>query len=120
MADHQPVVTMGEALFDCLADQLGKTKEEVTSWTEFPGGAPANVATGLARLGAHSVFLGALGKDARGDAFFSLLQGENIVYLCRSNNDKYRFAAAVHAVHRCSVMAPATRWIQTRAEQRAQ
>ena len=60
---------------DCLADELGKPKEEVKSWTPYPGGAPANVATGLARLGVHSLFLGALGRDELGDRFMALLAG---------------------------------------------
>jgi len=61
-----------------LADQLGKSKEDVTSWTPYPGGAPANVATGVARLGLHAVFLAALGKDALGDSFVSLLTDRNV------------------------------------------
>lgn len=63
---------------DCLADQLGKSKEEVTSWTPYPGGAPANVATGLARLGTHTIFLTALGHDDLGEQFIKLLQDRNV------------------------------------------
>jgi fructokinase len=63
---------------DCLADQLGKSKEEVTSWTPYPGGAPANVATGLARLGTHTIFLTALGKDDLGENFINLLEDRNV------------------------------------------
>lgn len=44
--------------------------------TPHPGGAPANVATGIARLGPKSVFLGAIGKDDLGGQFMQLLQGE--------------------------------------------
>lgn len=44
--------------------------------TPHPGGAPANVATGVARLGPKCVFLGAIGKDDLGDQFVQLLQGE--------------------------------------------
>lgn len=63
---------------DCLADQRGVSKEEVKSWTPHPGGAPANVATGAARLGAHAAFVGALGGDALGDRFASLLQARSV------------------------------------------
>lgn len=63
---------------DCLADQLGKSKEEVTSWTPYPGGAPANVATGIARLGLHACFLTALGPDDLGDKFLQLLKDRNV------------------------------------------
>eukprot|EP00887_Chlorella_sp_A99_P008134 scaffold12.g8134.t1 len=71
-------VTIGEALFDCLADQLGLSKEEVKSWTPYPGGAPANVATGVARLGARAVFIGALGRDELGEQFARLLQERGV------------------------------------------
>lgn len=61
-----------------MADQLGKSKEEVTSWTPYPGGAPANVSTGVARLGAHSLLITALGNDELGKTFFELLQARNV------------------------------------------
>lgn len=63
---------------DCLADQLGKSKEEVTSWTPYPGGAPANVATALARLGSHTIFLSAIGRDELGEEFINLLKSRNV------------------------------------------
>lgn len=44
--------------------------------TPYPGGAPANVATGVARLGAGSLFLSAIGDDDLGDQFVALLKGE--------------------------------------------
>ncbi len=68
------VVCMGELLIDCLADQLGKPVEEVTSWTEYPGGAPANVACALAKLGTSVAFVGAVGADPEGNALVKLLQ----------------------------------------------
>lgn len=99
---NKTVVTLGEALFgmsstlvvfvfrtcsnqspphqpDCLADQLGKPKEEVSSWSPYPGGAPANVATGLSKLGAKSILLAALGDDDLGAQFSQLLQERGVV-----------------------------------------
>ncbi|KAL4432540.1 hypothetical protein ABPG77_000477 [Micractinium sp. CCAP 211/92] len=72
------LVSLGEALYDCLADQIGKPKDEVTSWTPFPGGAPANVATGVARLGAGALFVSAIGKDDLGDEFVALLKERSV------------------------------------------
>jgi fructokinase len=71
-----------------LADQLGKSKEEVTSWTPYPGGAPANVATGLARLGTHTVFLTALGTDDLGEKFIHLLNDRKVdtTYIQRNSH----------------------------------
>lgn len=67
------VICLGEILFDCLADQLGKAVSEVTSWTSYPGGAPANVACALAKLGTPAAFIGCVGKDQQGQELVSLL-----------------------------------------------
>jgi fructokinase len=69
------VICLGEILFDYLADDLGKSVSDVTSWTPYPGGAPANVACALAKLGTPSAFIGCVGKDAQGHELVKLLQG---------------------------------------------
>ena len=68
------VICLGEILFDCLADELGKSVSEVTSWTPYPGGAPANVACALAKLGTPSAFIGCVGKDPQGEQLVRLLE----------------------------------------------
>ena len=68
------VICLGEILFDCLADQAGKTVPDVTSWTPYPGGAPANVACVLAKLGTPSAFIGRVGKDTQGEQLVRLLK----------------------------------------------
>lgn len=68
------VICLGEILFDCLAEELGKSVSEVTSWTSYPGGAPANVACALAKLGTPSAFIGCVGKDSEGQELVRLLQ----------------------------------------------
>ncbi len=68
------VLCLGEILFDCLADQLGLKLEEVKSWTPYPGGAPANVACALVKLGMSAGFIGAVGEDEPGNALVKLLQ----------------------------------------------
>ena len=67
------VLCLGEVLFDCLADQLGRKLEEVESWTPYPGGAPANVACALVKLGTSAGFIGAVGKDEPGNELVQLL-----------------------------------------------
>ncbi|OIN67565.1 ribokinase [Exiguobacterium sp. KRL4] len=55
------IFSLGEALIDLIpldADNL--------TFQKNPGGAPANVAVGLARLGADSYFLGSVGDDSMG------------------------------------------------------
>lgn len=59
------VMAFGEALIDFLSNgaiQAG----ELETFTKFPGGAPANVAVAVARLGGDSHFVGQVGDDAFG------------------------------------------------------
>jgi fructokinase len=60
------VLCLGEALIDFVADVAGVTLAECPGFRKAPGGAPANVAVGLARLGVSSAFLGKVGDDAFG------------------------------------------------------
>lgn len=68
------VICLGEVLFDCIADQLGRSLETVETWTSYPGGAPANVACALPRLGTPSAFVGCVGQDESGRSLVELLQ----------------------------------------------
>ena len=63
---------------DYLADQKGLPRDKVTSWTPYPGGAPANVAAALATLGARVAFVSALGRDGLGDAMAALLASKGV------------------------------------------
>lgn len=74
--DHNSlrVLCLGEILLDYLADQPGQPLESVQSWTPYPGGAPANVACGLIKLGTPAGFIGAVGQDQAGEHLLSLLQ----------------------------------------------
>lgn len=55
------IISLGEALIDFIP--LDPTN---TNYQKSPGGAPANVAVGVARLGAKSTFLGKVGEDVLG------------------------------------------------------
>ncbi|QKS73351.1 aminoimidazole riboside kinase [Paenalkalicoccus suaedae] len=55
------IISLGEALIDFIP--LDDNNE---TFQKSPGGAPANVAVGLARLGAKSTFLGKVGDDVLG------------------------------------------------------
>jgi len=68
------VLCLGEILFDLLADQIGRSVAEVESWTPYPGGAPANVACGLVKLGTPAGFIGCVGQDQPGEELVSLLE----------------------------------------------
>ncbi len=57
-----PVCCFGEVLIDFLQDP-----QQPAQFRRFAGGAPANVAVAIAKLGGHSRFVGMLGKDMFGD-----------------------------------------------------
>lgn len=60
------VVCVGEALVDFLPDRPGRLVREVKRWRPCLGGAPANVAVGVARLGGRSALVGVTGSDEFG------------------------------------------------------
>jgi fructokinase len=67
------VLCIGELLFDYLANCPGQPLDAIETWTAYPGGAPANVACALNRLGTPAAYLGCVGQDADGDALAEVL-----------------------------------------------
>jgi len=63
MAD---IVTLGELLVDMFPAELGRRMADVTAFHPKPGGAPANVAVAVTRLGTSAAFIGKVGDDAFG------------------------------------------------------
>jgi len=60
------IVCLGEALIDFVAAESGVSVGEASGFLRAPGGAPANVAVGVARMGRSSAFLGKVGDDPFG------------------------------------------------------
>jgi len=59
-------ICMGEALIDFVALESGIKLSEAAEFKRAPGGAPANVAAALAKLGFDAAFLGQVGDDPFG------------------------------------------------------
>lgn len=72
MAD---VVCLGEMLIDFVATVSGTTLEDAPAFKKAPGGAPANVAVGLSRLGVKAAFMGKVGDDPFGHFLADTLAG---------------------------------------------
>lgn len=60
------VACLGEILIDFVAEEIGALVS-VPSFQKCPGGAPANVAVGVARLGVSCGFIGKVAADPFGD-----------------------------------------------------
>lgn len=72
------VVCMGELLIDFVALESGVTVGEASGFQKAPGGAPANVAVAIKRLGLESSFLTQLGDDPFGHYLVGVLENEDI------------------------------------------
>lgn len=79
---------IGEMLIDLVPTVSGHGLAEATTFAKVPGGAPANVAVGLARLGKRSGFCGMVGDDAFGRFCRDVLLREGV------DTNGLRFTAA--------------------------
>jgi len=72
------VVCLGELLIDFVALETGVSVGEASGFEKKPGGAPANVAVAIARLGQPSAFLGQVGDDPFGHYLEGVLNAEGV------------------------------------------
>jgi fructokinase len=72
------VVCLGEVLTDFVALDGTLPLQQATTFHKAAGGAPANVAVGLARLGTGVAFIGKVGGDAFGKYLCETLAAEGV------------------------------------------
>jgi len=71
------IICLGEILLDMFSTQAGASLERAPAFLPVPGGAPANVAVGLAKLGVDSALISKIGDDPFGRLLRNvLLQGQ--------------------------------------------
>lgn len=68
------VICLGELLIDFCAADRDVTLAQACRFTKAPGGAPANVAVGVVRLGTPAGFIGAVGQDPFGEFLRGVLR----------------------------------------------
>ena len=73
-----PALSIGETLIDLIAADGSTQLQDVNQFVARPGGAPANAAVGLARLGVPSAFCGVVGADPFGDRLRSTLAAAGV------------------------------------------
>lgn len=69
---------IGELLIDFVSTTPDVTLAEAPGFVKAPGGAPANVAVGLAKLGIDAGFIGKVGADAFGNFLSDTLQQNSV------------------------------------------
>lgn len=79
------VITLGEALVDMIP-----LDETCQTYQKCPGGAPANVAVGVARLGAPAAIIGKVGRDLLGNFLIETLRGYGVETTCLTQTDQSR------------------------------
>jgi len=72
------VICLGELLIDFVSTRKGQGLADSPGFAKKPGGAPANVAVGLAKLGIPSAFVGKVGNDAFGRFLRDTLAAEGV------------------------------------------
>ncbi|GLT36026.1 hypothetical protein SLA2020_104310 [Shorea laevis] len=72
------VVCFGEMLIDFVPTVGGVSLAEAPAFMKAPGGAPANVAVGISRLGGSSAFIGKVGDDEFGHMLADILKQNNV------------------------------------------
>ena len=71
-------LSFGELLIDFVALETGVTVGDASGFVKAPGGAPANVAAAVARLGYPSAFMGQVGDDPFGRHLAGVLAAEQV------------------------------------------
>lgn len=72
------VYCIGELLIDFVAENQGSDLSMAHEFTKKAGGAPANVACAIAKLGGKSKFIGCVGNDPFGDFLLNILEENNV------------------------------------------
>lgn len=92
MSKANTIICFGEALIDFLASP--PTAGEARIFRQFAGGAPANAAVAVAKLGGRCEFVGMLGQDMFGDFLLKSLHeaGAGVRYVRRTASAKTALA----------------------------
>lgn len=95
------IVAFGELLIDFVPTVAGVSLADAPAFKKAPGGAPANVAVGVSRLGGNAGFVGKVGDDEFGHMLAEVLQ-TNYVNIKGLRYDKHaRTALAFVTLKKC-------------------
>ncbi len=89
------VLCIGEALIDFVSRERGATLVTATQYAAATGGAPANVAAGLARLGRRARLIATVGDDVFGRKILNDLEAVDVICALRMDPDHFTTLAFV-------------------------
>ncbi|KAK3204406.1 hypothetical protein Dsin_018452 [Dipteronia sinensis] len=78
VSDSGLIVSFGEMLIDFVPTVSGVSLAEAPGFLKAPGGAPANVAIAVTRLGGKAAFVGKLGDDEFGHMLAGILKENGV------------------------------------------
>ncbi|MBC6997786.1 carbohydrate kinase [Cytophaga sp. FL35] len=82
------IYCIGELLIDFVAEKQGNDLSKADVFTKKAGGAPANVACAISKLGGNSRFIGCVGRDPFGTFLLNILE-ENKVDISLAQRSKH-------------------------------
>jgi len=85
---------MGELLIDFIPNEKGLKLSDVSGFSKYPGGAPANVCVAGKKSGVDSYFLGQVGKDSFGDFLKAELKSFHVHTTYLNQTDRANTALA--------------------------
>ncbi|MEO0986536.1 MAG: carbohydrate kinase [Cyanobacteria bacterium J06639_14] len=74
----ESIICLGECLIDRLFEIGQNPHNALEKWIDYPGGAPANVATAIAKLGTPTRMVSCLGKDDLGDWLVQVVEAQGV------------------------------------------
>lgn len=72
------IFCIGELLIDFVAEKQGKDLSKAKEFSKKAGGAPANVACAISKLGGKGVFIGCVGNDPFGKFLLDILKNSEV------------------------------------------
>ena len=89
------VFCIGELLIDFVAEKQGNDLSKAVEFTKKAGGAPANVACAISKLGGNSAFIGCVGKDPFGTYLLNILKEYDVDISLAQRSDVFTTLAFV-------------------------
>lgn len=89
------IFCIGELLIDFVAENQGSDLRKASVFTKKAGGAPANVACAISKLGGKSSFIGCIGDDPFGNFLEDVLIGNNVDTLHLQKSETFTTLAFV-------------------------